>query len=252
MHKLQRLHPTLNAFTYQFEDALLLELRAAYLNQIEPFLAAPAQQYLFEGGQYFKLDLPNQDYHLCSYDTDPLLWISNNNAVTYLLFKRFFDQLGLAQALKQFCEYRRKIRMYSGFFVLGNRAPEPVWHYDYRPKVPAYTLITPLFDWLPEHGHLLYQLPNGQEQTYRYMCNEAIIFGEGFLHCTQPYDVSEHLRVLVSFTCGSDKLSYWPQLKSNIEEQSLYFALPCGHIYGSCHCLEPNILKKLLGILQFK
>lgn len=137
--------------------------------------------------------------------------------------------------------------MYCGFLVIGDRAPETMWHYDFRTGAQAFTLITPLFELLPEHGHLLYRLADKQARKYTYRLGEAILLGEKFSHTTEPYgeeDVSGPLRVLVSLTFGSDKWENWEQLKPNIESQSHYFAQPCGHISGRCKCEQRHRLGK--------
>ncbi|MGE3728898.1 MAG: hypothetical protein AB7I41_25345 [Candidatus Sericytochromatia bacterium] len=240
MLQLSALHNDLNAFTFSYPDVLLCDLQRQFEREIRPFFEDPAQDELLRGGKYQHMLLPGGNYSLCSYDTDPLFWVANRQASNYALFKAFFDALGLEQALKPKIKHKNQLVMYCGFFVVGNQAPDPNWHYDYRPGAPAYTLITPLFDLSPEHGQLLYELPNRQRQVYRYTPNQAIVFGEGFLHSTEPYGPSPNLRVLLSLTCGTDIIDYWPILKQNIEEQSDFYALPCGHFRGSCRCLEPN------------
>lgn len=244
MHSLTPLHRDLKAFTLSFDPVLLRELQNAYLQEIAPFFKAIEQVELLKGGKYQSFHLPGGAYTVCSYDTDPLFWVANAQAETYRRFLTFFERLGLAEVLIDKIPHKKGLVMYCGFFVVGNQAPDPNWHYDYRPGAPAYTLITPLFELSPEHGQLLYELPDRQRQLYRYQFNEAIVFGEGFLHSTEPYEHSSNLRVLLSLTCGTDLIEYWPILKQNIEEQSDFYALPCGHFKGSCRCLEPSLWQK--------
>lgn len=237
MRRLNQLERDLNAFCVSFNPDLLTPIRQSYRRELEGFLLQPEHQYLLEGGKVFSQQIgpAPSAYFACSYDTYPLLWFSNNDAPTFELFEDFFEALDLSEDLKQLVDYREQIVMYCGFLVIGNRAPEPLWHYDYFPGANAYTLITPLFELEPEHGQLLYQL--GQEvKIYPYQLGEAILLGEGFLHSTQTYAPSQSLRVLVSMTFGTDKWRYWETLKQNIEEQSNYYRLPCGHIVGSCRC----------------
>lgn len=250
MRELTPLWPGAKAFTFHYPAALLEALQADFRAHILPFFQAPEQAELLNGGKYHSFDLPSGAYSLCSYDTDPLFWVANAQAQTYSLFQTFFEALGLEEALKSHLPHRQKLVMYCGFFVVGNQAPDPNWHYDYRPGAPAYTLITPLFELSPEHGHLLYELPDRQRQHYRYQTNEAIVLGDGFLHSTEPYEPSPHLRVLLSLTCGTDLPEYWPLIKENIAEQSHFYCQPCGHIVGTCRCLEPGPWQKLKAFFQ--
>ncbi|MFV9614569.1 MAG: hypothetical protein ACNYZG_01365, partial [Gammaproteobacteria bacterium] len=59
---------------------------------------------------------------------------------------------------------------------------------------------------------------------------------EGFEHATEPYAETDTLRVMLSFTFGTDKSEYWNTLKETIGNQSNYMILPCGHEKGSCQC----------------
>jgi hypothetical protein len=250
MLQLSAIHNDLNAYTFSFPASLLCDLQRQFEREVRPFFEDPAQAELLRGGKYQHLLLPGGNYSLCSYDTDPLFWVANRQASNYALFKTFFEALGLEQALKPKIKHKQHLVMYCGFFVVGNQAPDPNWHYDYRPGAPAYTLITPLFELSPEHGQLLYELPDRQRHIYPYKTNEAIVFGEGFLHSTEPYEPSPNLRVLLSLTCGTDLIDYWPILKQNIEEQSDFYALPCGHFRGSCRCLQPTLWQKCKALFK--
>jgi len=227
--------PPIKAFRFDFDTCLLEPLRLAFEIQ-RPFLNQ--QEGLFEGVFYHSEVLPDQDFYLLSYDTYPLLWLSNHNLKSYQLFETFFKALALDSAMQDSIPFDQHLQMYSGFYVLGNRATEMTWHYDYRSGAPGFTLITPLYDWNPAHGHLHYRDPADQTQTYPYQLGQAIVFGEGFEHCTEPYAVSDDLRVLVSLTFGPDQWSSWDILKQNIAEQSYYYHLPCGHAVDSCQCWQ--------------
>lgn len=128
--------------------------------------------------------------------------------------------------------------MYCGFFVVGNRLHKENWHVDYLEGSNAYTLITPLFDLAASHGHLLYKDARGDIQKHHYQLNEAIVLGERFNHSTECYEKSDTIRVLVSFTIGTDKPEYWDILKRTIGTQSNFICLPCGHLKGTCKCCE--------------
>ncbi len=238
------LAPELNAFSFTFDPELLWPLRAAFSKHLSTFFYLPENKALLSGVYYQSRRVG--DYYLLSYDTYPLLWLTNHNLNSYQLFHDFFEQLSLNEPLKPYIPFRRKLVMYSGFFVVGNRAHETMWHYDYRPEARAYTLITPLFDWRPEHGHLLYKSHEQAEtSTYTYKKGEAVLLGDGVLHSTEPYAPTDSLRVLVSLTFGSDRWKHWPVIEKNISEQSYYYHLPCGHPVNACGCRGKKLLARI-------
>lgn len=242
---MNQLHPELDAYTFRFDNALLDEIRDSYLQQLAPILDNPKNQYLFEGGRSHRATIgASAPYLALSFESYPLLWLSNNNQEIYQVFRRFFEASGLEEHIRSFVDYKESIVMYCGFLVVGNRAPAAQWHCDYAPGANAFTLITPLFELEPGHGHLLYKL-GSQTERYEYTLGEAIFFGDKTAHCTEPYPPSNSKRVLVSMTFGTDKLEYWPQLKETLESQARYFMLPCGHVFGSCECLDSSMLERL-------
>lgn len=244
MNSWKRLHPNLDAYTLRFEDTLLGEIRDSYRSELSPLLEAPRNRYLFEGGRSHRARVGKSGaYFASSFDDYPLLWLSNNDAGTYAMFRRFFDALGIEDEVRELVDCR-EIVMYCGFLVIGDRAPAAQWHNDYAPGANAFTLITPLFELEPGHGHLLYKCGD-ETHRYRYSLNEAILFGEKTSHSTEPYEPSEAKRVLVSLTFGTDKLEYWPHLKESLDTQAQYFMLPCGHIHGSCKCLPASLSERL-------
>ena len=155
-----------------------------------------------------------------------------------------FKLKAIEPEVRKLVDCREKAVMYCGFLVVGDRAPASQWHNDYAPGANAFTLITPLFELDPGHGHLLYKVGE-QTHRYQYTLNEAIFFGEKTAHSTEPYPPSASKRVLLSMTFGTDKLEYWPHLRESLETQAQYFMLPCGHVYGSCQCLKPSVLERL-------
>lgn len=248
---LKPLHSDLNAYTFSFDESLLEEIRETFLAELSPTLAQKSLQYLFEGGKVFKQPIgSHQSFYIYSYESDPLLWISNNCEWSYQMFLRFFDSLELSEDIKQLVDYKDRIQMYSGFFVVGNRAPKPIWHYDYFEGANAYTLITPLFELHELHGNLKYEIDQKTTSRYQYKSGEAIILGDGFLHSTEPYPISPHMRVLLSVTFGSDNLDHWPVLKKTISTQSSYTMMPCGHLVDTCRCLWQNKIYKLTKKLK--
>lgn len=231
-----------NAFRFRFDPQALAPLQDFYQQELAPWLAG--QSALFEGGKTFRQATGSAHFYLFSYDDYPLLWFSNHSAEAYALFRDFYEALALPHLLGPHVKHKRELVLYSGFLVLGRQAPHKLWHDDYRAGAQAYTLITPLFELAPEHGHLLYQrqTPSSQnaqgseEALYTYRLGEAIVLGDGFLHCTEPYALSAQNRVLLSLTCGSDQLEHWPVIRQAVANQSYYFKQPCGHLSGSCRC----------------
>ena len=242
---LKLLHPELDAYPLRFDDALLDEIRDSYHRELATLLERPRNQYLFQGGQSHRARIGKSGpYFALSFENYPLLWFSNNDAETYAIFRRFFDALSIENEIRKLVDCQQRIIMYCGFLVIGDRAPAAQWHCDYAPNANAFTLITPLFELDPGHGHLLYRLGD-QTQRYQYTLNEAILFGEKTAHTTEPYAPSAKKRILVSLTFGSDKLEYWPHLQESLDSQAQYFMLPCGHVYGSCNCLKTSMLGRL-------
>ncbi|MBF2052687.1 MAG: hypothetical protein IGS03_04385 [Candidatus Sericytochromatia bacterium] len=233
---LRMLAPGLNAYTLRFDPDLLKPLQAEFNHSVQPWLQSKPGQRALQGGRLLRQALPGRQYAVFSYNTYPLLWIAHHNAERMTLFQRLFRQLGLDLHLQTQVQPLHRVRFYAGFFVVGQQAPAALWHDDYAPAAPGYTLITPLYPLAPEHGHLLYKTADGQEAIYRYQSGEAVLIGAGLQHSTQPYAPSGQLRVLLSLTLGSDRLRDWPLLAPTIGRQARYFQLPCGHIRGQCLC----------------
>ena len=240
MTDLVRIGPDLNAFTLKFDEDLLDDIRALYRRDIHPFIRDRRTSGSWRAGKSFVSQSrnPGSQYFVVSYGHNPLLWVSCNTAETHALYRRFFDRLAIEPLLGQFVDHDRHLVMYCGFLVIGDRAPSPKWHLDYAAGANAYTLITPLFELEPGHGHLLDRIGRDEIATYRYAVGDAIVFGDHFYHSTQPYDRAGRARVLVSMTFGTDKLKDWPLLEQTIGEQSNYLVLPCGHEAGTCRCLD--------------
>lgn len=203
-------------------------------------LSREGYAYLFEGQEQINIQITDDvlKFHVTSYGTAPLLWISNNNTHTYNIFKSFMTELGVIDEIKNMVNFDDHIEIYCGFFVIGNKMDRPTWHKDFVDGANGYTLITPLFEFEPSHGNLMYKDGQQNIKTYKYKMNEAVIFGDGFEHATEPYDKSDTLRVMLSFTFGTDKIEYWDVLKKTIGEQSNYMVLPCGHQKGTCECVK--------------
>jgi hypothetical protein len=196
--------------------------------------------YLFEGMEQINIQITDEDlkFHVTSYGTAPLLWVSNNNTHTYNIFKSFMTELDVMDEIKELLDFDNNIEVYCGFFVVGNKMDRPTWHKDFCDGANAYTLITPLLELDDSHGNLMYKDVFSNNKTYEYKMNEAVIFGDGFEHATEPYAKTDKLRVMLSFTFGTDKIEYWDILKETIGEQSNYMTLPCGHQKDTCQCIK--------------
>jgi len=240
MTKLRQLSTDLNAYSFSFDVDFLQNIKEAYQSNIAPYFASLAPEPVFEGGRRLKgtFVVGEQEYFYTSYDKAPLLWVSNGNQATYDLFKYFFDELNVCEEVKRLIDYDQKIIMYCGFFVIGDRAYDELWHVDYKPGSNAYTLLTPLFHNSHDHGNLLYRDNKSQKKKHIYRAGEALIVGDHFSHATEPFLQTSQTRVLLSLTFGTDKMEHWKNLKQTIEHQSEFFIRPCGHVMGTCECLD--------------
>ena len=238
MKHLQQIEPGLNAYTVSFDSSLLNTLRTMFDHSLRERLGREGYAYLFAGMEQIniQLKLDELQFHVSSYGTAPLLWISSNNAHTYQRFKSFMDELDVMEDIKELVDFDDHIEVYCGFFVVGKKMDRQTWHKDFVEGANGYTLITPLFEIDKLHGNLMYKDASSAIKSYDYKMNEAIIFGEGFEHATEPYPETDTLRVMLSFTFGTDKAEYWATLKETIGNQSNYMILPCGHEKGSCQC----------------
>lgn len=229
----------MNAYTIGFDAALLKPLQAIFNSSLSERLHSEDYAYLYEGVKQIDTHITHDQlsFHVLSYETEPLIWISNNNEQTYELFRNFIVESKILDELKPLIDHEKRIQVYCGFFVVGKHMKTKTWHHDYDDGANGYTLITPLFELSTSHGNLLYKDSAESVHTYRYRMNEAIIFGDGFEHATEPYSETSELRVMLSLTFGTDKVKYWDILKNTIGGQSDYMVLPCGHEKGHCECL---------------
>lgn len=239
MKKLQQIAPGLNAYKVNFDASLLTTLQPMFDEALKERLNREGYAYLFTGMEQINIQMKLDDlqFHVTSYGTAPLLWISNNNAHTYEIFKTFMDELDIMDDIKELVDFENDIQVYCGFFVVGKKMDRETWHKDFQDGANAYTLITPLFELDESHGQLMYKDDTSATKVHEYKMNEALVFGDGFEHATQPYPETDQLRVMLSFTFGTDKIEHWPVLKQTIGEQSNYMILPCGHEKGSCQCV---------------
>jgi hypothetical protein len=235
MNKLRQLAPRLNTYKFEFSASLLGELHASTL---AAGMESPQYAALHEGTKqlFVAIDSGSYRFQLVSYGASPLLWLSCANELTYRIFRRFAESLDINDELAKLVDCRHGLVMYSGFFVIGNRLDRDNWHVDYYDGANGYTFITPLFDLDPSHGNLLYRDEAGTVHKYTYKTGEGVILGDRFWHSTEPYNKAGKMRVLLSFTIGTDKPEYWPVLGRTIGSQSSFLYLPCGHVAGTCDC----------------
>ena len=85
---LKLLHKDLDAYTFQFDETLLDEVRDSYNRELAILLDRPGNQYLFQGGKNHKVRMgKSAPYFALSFESYPLLWTSNNNEHTYGMFR---------------------------------------------------------------------------------------------------------------------------------------------------------------------
>jgi hypothetical protein len=243
MDKLTRIDPTLDVFKLRFDVNLLAEIRESYRQELHDALLDPENRRLFEGGQQYlqPIGRSNDKYYLATYGPHPLLWLSADAPETYQIYERFLRGLDFDSDAKRLVDFDQRLIMYAGFLVVSDRAPRSSWHADYFAGANGLTLITPLFELDRGHGNLLYRLRGDEVATYRYQLGEALIFGEEFYHCTEPYNSTDRLRVLVSISFGTDKIDHWKVLRETIAGQSRFLILPCGHRRGTCQCIASRV-----------
>ena len=241
---IKRLAPDLNAFTCHFDPLILQNIYSSYATKVKKQLDDSLPLNWHQGGtDIFKsLKGSEGDYFVASYGTNPLMWVSCDSEPTYRLYEKFFGDLCIQDELKTLIDYDKSLRVYCGFLVVGRQADKPIWHVDYKAGAQAQTLITPLLPPDPKHGNLMYRDATGVCRTYHYRFGEAIFFGDGFLHSTQPYTATEENRVLLSLTFGSDKDDHWNCIEKTVGTQSRYLAYPDGSWrYNRLLASEPSL-----------
>jgi hypothetical protein len=227
--KLERL-ANWNAFEFRFDASLLDGLAGIYEGVVAPRLDL---RTLISTRAHAKLQGDGLRFHATSYGD--LAWVSSDDLTTHREFRRLFDGLGLAEAVKPLVDWHERIVMYQGFYVVSDGVEQPSWHVDYLPGANAYTLLTPLYDLDPAHGHLLHLGDGLQKERYEYRRGVGVLVGEGFFHCTEPH-LPGPRRVLVSMTFGTDRMQHWPALRRTVGTQSPFVVMPCGHPRGTCGC----------------
>lgn len=139
-------------------------------------------------------------------------WISAAEESSFARFQAAFDALGVARHVADYVAVDRAIRLYQGFVVARSLCREPDFHVDWDATGnQAFTLITPIGAPKPGFG-LLFKTLTGETRSYDYREGEAVIFGDQFLHSTQPGRSDEPM-ALLSFTFGTDRMEDWPAIR---------------------------------------
>ena len=228
--KLERIGDS-NAFAFDFDPSLLDRLAWMYDSVVAPKLDGQ----VLRAGSALILQGNHLRFQVVPYHS--LAWVSAADLATHREFEKVFDGLGLAEAVKPLVDWHERIVMYNGFYVVSNGVAEPNWHVDYFGGAHAYTLLTPLYDLDPHHGHLLFLSPEQEMMRFCYRRGAGAVVGEGFVHATEPHP-SGKPRVLVSMTFGTDRMEHWPVLQKTVGNQGPFVVMPCGHQRGTCMCLS--------------
>jgi hypothetical protein len=232
--ELARIAPDKDAFQFRFDPSLLAPLAAVYESVVAPNLDFPR---LRSDAGHDKLRGDGLRFHVSRYG-HLLAWVSADDLTTHREFARLFEHLELADAAKHLVDWRERIVLYNGFYVVSDGVESPSWHRDYVDGAQAYTLLTPLYELDAEHGQLWYE-SGGETMRYEYRHGVGVMFGEGFRHATEPFAPTPRPRVLVSLAFGTDRMRYWPALQRTVGIQAPFVVMPCGHLRGTCACRQP-------------
>lgn len=155
-------------------------------------------------------------------------WISPDSLDAFRFFQSRVERLGIATHVQPRLDIDHCVRMYNGFLVTRSRCVAPDFHVDWQDTGnQAFTLLTPITNNSDEFG-LLYKRCDGSVAVYPYRLGKALIFGDQFLHSTQPG--SSLLPVaLLSFTFGTDRMEHWPRIAVTAAHQGNLIRLPDGH-----------------------
>ena len=118
-------------------------------------------------------------------------WISADDQPTHDTFHSLFERMGLAGKFGPIVgDAGGGVHLYSAFFVVRTTCSKTDMHVDYENEVEtrALTLMTPLYTEYSEveDFQLVYLDDEAKLRRYRYELGEAIVFGAGFTHSTEP------------------------------------------------------------------
>lgn len=155
-------------------------------------------------------------------------WIAPNTIRQFRRFQTSFNRLGVAQHVRPYLDVENTVRLYSGFLVSRSSCSAPDFHHDWLgANNEAFTLLAPIGEIPPDFG-LLYYRTDGSVASYAYQRGKAIVFGDDFLHSTQPGQ-TESPTVLLSFTFGTDRMEHWPAISQTAGYQGNLIRLPDGN-----------------------
>mmetsp|Transcript_40601 Transcript_40601/g.91583 ORF Transcript_40601/g.91583 Transcript_40601/m.91583 type:complete len:353 (+) Transcript_40601:66-1124(+) len=162
-----------------------------------------------------------------------IAWISVDDEGTYRQFERLAQQSGILEQCSPMVDHDRGLRIFNSYFVVRSVAHDANMHCDYVKEVgtDALTLMTPITPRLDgDRGfNLLYRSLDGELHTYTYRKGEAVVFGAGFEHSTEPGESAEPSAFLC-FTFGTDREELWPQIARTINTQSRIVCTPSGQL----------------------
>ena len=197
------------------------ELRAAHA-RLDVTKKSSREQVRCHGGEKFFC-------HHAGWSSD-VGWCSADDQPTHDLFLSIFERMGLAKTFGPVISHGDGgVHLYSAFFVVRTSCTAPDLHVDYGDavKTHALTLMTPLYEEYSavEDFQLLYTSePGSKPRRYRYKLGEAIVFGAGFVHSTEPgvapLDDSVGTRRAHAYLCfafGSDREEHWSSIAETID-----------------------------------
>ena len=154
-------------------------------------------------------------------------WIGPRSPDAYRLFESAFERLGIPRCVEPMLDLDHEPRMYAGFLVTRRRCRKPDFHVDWRnTQGQAFTLMTPASG-NPSGFGLLYRDDSGSIREYDYAPGEAIFFTDDFMHSTKP-GASDEPVVLLCFTFGTDRMTYWDRIRATSGSQSALMCRPDG------------------------
>ncbi|MFQ6537785.1 MULTISPECIES: hypothetical protein [Aphanothece] len=178
-------------------NVLEVDIDLRHINKFKPSLAS---------------NLNTADFHVehPPWQSD-IQWISPNTLTMFKAFRDLFEALHIADTVRPLLDLEQGPRLYSGFLVRRGHCSAPTFHEDWVDTYQqAFTLITPLQLGEPPAA-LLYRKTDGSEGRYPYKLGKGIIFGDKFVHSTEPGICAPPVELL-SFTFGTDKMQYWDRI----------------------------------------
>ena len=132
--------------------------------------------------------------HHAGWNSD-VSWISCDDQPTHSAFLSLFERIGLAQKFSSVVgDVGGGVHMFTAFFVVRTSCSKPDMHEDYGRKARTHARMHALTAMIPLYKEyadvpdfqLLYRDADQHTRQYRYKHGEAIVFGTGFVHSTEP------------------------------------------------------------------